>query len=330
MKMDEILNVLGPLTQLYQDPEISEIMVDAPDKVTVDRDGHLVDSSVKFASPDELRSLIDAVLAIGDVELGPGCTVGYMRFPDGSRMLAIIPPTSLTGPCLVIRKIRTNKISMEQLIDWGSVTIEEYQLLQSAIRARLNILIAGGTGSGKSTVANLLTDEFPENERVVLVESMFELQPNKRFLHLVANDSPDQSFADLIDLAAKMRPDRLVIGELNGPEAMKVLDVFNIGHDGSMATLHAGCPEDALTRLETMCLMANLGLGLNEIRMVIASAIQLITYQQRLPDGSRKVTHIVELRGLDNGRYILTPLFRYNPETERIEPTGASPSWEGR
>jgi pilus assembly protein CpaF len=328
MNNSEILQALGPLAQLYTDPEILEILVDAPDKVTVDRDGSLVDSGVKFRSADELRNLIDAVLAIGGMELGPECTMGHLRFPDGSRFLAVIPPTALTGPYMVLRKVRTSQITMEQLIDWGSVTQGEYQVLQSAIQARLNILVTGGTGSGKSTVANLLTEEFPESERVVLVESMFELQPARHFVHLAADGSPDQSFADLIELAAKMRPDRLVVSELTGPEAMKVLDVFNMGHDGSMATMHAANPEDALARLETMCLMANLGLGLAEIRMVIASAIQLITYQQRLPDGSRKVTHVVELCGLDNGRYLLTPLFRYNPETESIEPTGAVPGWE--
>lgn len=328
MNYPEILTALGPLAHLYTDPDIFEILVDAPDKVIVDRKGALVESGVKFSSAEELRDLIDAVLAIGDVELGPERTVGHIRFPDGSRMLAVIPPTALTGPYLVLRKVRTSQISMEQLIGWGSVTLEEYRMLQSAIRARLNILVAGGTGSGKSTFANLLTDEFPEDERVVLVESMYELQPARHFVHLAADSSPDHSFADLIELAAKMRPDRLVIGELAGPEAMKALDVFNIGHDGSMATMHAASPEDALTRLETMCLMANLGLGLAEIRAVIASAIQLITYQQRLPDGSRKVTHIVELSGLDKGRYVLTPLFRYNPVTNTIESTGAAPGWK--
>jgi pilus assembly protein CpaF len=145
---------------------------------------------------------------------------------------------------------------------------------------------------------------------------------------LVADNSPDLSFADLIDLASKMRPDRLVIGELTGPETMKALEILNRGHDGSLATMHAANPEDALARLETMCLMANLGLGLPEIRMLIASAIQLITYQQYLPNGRRKLTQIVELQGLENGRYVLNPLFRYNPETDGIDATGAKPSWE--
>jgi pilus assembly protein CpaF len=327
MNQDEILGALGPLAQLYTDPEISEIMVDAPDRVIVDRNGVLVDSGVTFGNIDELQALIDALMALGGVKLGPECTSGHLRFPDGSRVLAVIPPTALTSPYLVLRKVPTSQFNMEQLINWGSVTQDEYQLLKSAIQVRLNILIAGGTGSGKTTFANVLMNDFPENERVVLVESMYEFQPSRQYVRLAADNSPDHNFSELIDLAAKMRPDRLVIGELAGPEAMNVLDLCNRGHDGSMATIHAANPEDALARLETMCLMANLGLGLIEIRRVIASAIQLITYQQRLPDGSRKVTHVVELRGLDNDRYILTPLFRYDSESNTIQPTSAAPSW---
>jgi len=189
-------------------------------------------------------------------------------------------------------------------------------------------IIAGGTGSGKTTVANVLTDEFPDDERIVVVESVYELQPRlERFVRLAADSSPDHSMDDLVELAAKMRPDRLVIGELHGPEAFQTLNIFNMGHDGSLTVLHASSPEDGLARLETMCLMANLGLGLNEIRTLIASALQLITYQERLPDGSRKLTQIVEILGLENGRYVLQPLFRYNPETKIIESTGYQPSW---
>jgi pilus assembly protein CpaF len=329
MDQNEILKALGPLASLYTDPEIFEIMVDAPDRVIVDRKGILVDAGVKIASTDELQALIEGILALGGVVLGPEQTSGHLRFPDGSRVLAVIPPTAITGPYLVLRKTHSSQFNMEQLIGWGSITREEYQVLQSAIQSRLNILVAGGTGSGKTTFANVLTDEFPDDERVIVVEAMYELQPRgKRFVRLSADNSPDHSFSDLIKLAARMRPDRLVLGELTGPEVMKALEVFNMGHDGSLATMHAANPEDALARLETMCLMANLGLGLAEIRMMIASAIQLITYLQRLPDGSRKLTHIVELRGLENGRYMLNPLFRYNPETHTIEPTGAVPGWK--
>ncbi len=328
MNMQEYLQALGPLEELYTVPEITEIMVDAFDKVIVDRNGKLVESDVKFASPEALRTVIDDILALGGVTLGLEQTSGHIRFPDATRCLAVIPPTAVNGPYLVIRKTHAGHFSMDDLIGFGSVTPEEYELLKSALTTRQNILIAGGTGSGKTTVANVLTDDIPDEERVVVVESVYELQPRlERFVRLAADSSPDHTMADLVELAAKMRPDRLIVGELHGPEAMSVLNIFNMGHDGSLTLIHANSPEDALARLESMCLMANLGLGISEIRSLIASALQLITYQERLSDGKRKLTHIVELCGLENGRYILNPLFRFNPETNTIEPTGAKPGW---
>lgn len=328
MTKNEYLEALGPLAPLYQDPQVYEIMVDAHDKVIVDRMDRLVDAGVKFESPAALRTVIDKLMALGGIKLGPEQTSGHLRFPDASRCLAVIPPTAVDGPYLVIRKTRSGHFSMEDLIGFGSITKEQYALLKSALQTRQNILIAGGTGSGKTTVANVLTDDFSDDERVVVVESVYELQPRlDRFVRLAADSSPDHSMDDLVNLAAKMRPDRLIVGELYGPEAFHTLNIFNIGYDGSLTILHANSPEDALARLETMCLMANLGLGLNEIRTLIASALQLITYQEHLPDGSRKLTHIVELCGLENGRYLLQPLFRYNPETKKIESTGIHPSW---
>jgi len=328
MNINVYIQALGPLAPLYQDPEVTEIMVDACDKIIVDRKGKLVDAGVAFDSPEALRAAIDATLALGGVRLGPQQTSGHIRFPDASRCLAVIPPTAINGPYWVIRKTHSGRFDMAQLIEWGSVSREEYEVLQRAVWNRANILIAGGAGSGKTTFANVLTDEFADDERVVVVESVYELQPRvERFVRLAADSSPDHSMSDLVHLAARMRPDRLVVGELHGPEAFDVLNVFNMGHDGSLTTIHANSPEDALARLEAMCLMANLGLGLSEIRALIASALQLITHQRYLPDGSRKLTHIVELCGLENERYVLQPLFRYNPETKIIEATGYRPAW---
>jgi len=327
--MQAYLKALGPLVALYNDPEVTEIMVDAYDRVIVDHGGKLGDAGVRFDSSEALREVIDAIMVLGGVILGPEQTSGHIRFPDASRCLAVIPPTAVDGPYLVIRKTHAGQFGMAQLLEWGSVTPDEYDALKSAIRNRLNILIAGGTGSGKTTFANVLTDDFPGDERVIVVESVYELQPRiGRFVRLAADSSPDHSMADLVGLAAKMRPDRLIVGELHGPEAMSVLNIFNMGYDGSLTIIHSNGPEDALVRLESMCLMANLGLGLSEIRNLIASALQLITYQKLLPDGSRKLTHIVELCGLENGRYVLQPLFRYNSETNTIDSTGVMPSWE--
>jgi pilus assembly protein CpaF len=328
MAKNEYLEALGPLASLYLDPDIYEIMVDAYDKVIVDRKDRLVATDIKFESPDALRTMIDKLMALGGINLDLKKTSGHLRFPDASRCLAVIPPTAVDGPYLVIRKTRSAYFSMQDLIGFGSVTKEQYALLKSALQTRQNILIAGGTGSGKTTFANVLTDDFPEDERVVVVESVYELQPRlDRFVRLSADSSPDHSMQDLVILASKMRPDRLIVGELHGPEAFQTLNIFNMGHDGSLTILHANSPEDSLSRLETMCLMANLGLGLNEIRTLIASALQLLTYQELLIDGSRKITHIVELCGLENGRYMLQPLFRYNPQTREIESTGNQPSW---
>jgi pilus assembly protein CpaF len=328
MAINEYLEALGPLAPLYQDPQVYEIMIDAYDKVIVDRMDRLVDAGVKFESSDALRTMIDRLMALGGIKLGLEKTSGHLRFPDASRCLAVIPPTAVDGPYLVIRKTRSGHFSMEDLLGFGSVTKEQHALLKNALQTRQNILIAGGTGSGKTTFANVLTDDFPEDERVVVVESVYELQPRlERFVRLSADSSPDHSMEDLVKLASKMRPDRLIVGELHGSEAFQTLNIFNMGHDGSLTILHANSPEDALSRLETMCLMANLGLGLNEIRTLIASALQLITYQKLLIDGSRKLTQIVELCGLENGRYVLQPLFRYDPQTRLIESTGIQPGW---
>jgi pilus assembly protein CpaF len=328
MNTNRYLEALGSLAPLYEDPGIVEILVDAYDKVTVDRQGQLVNAGVSFESPAALRAMIDSLMALGGITLGLEQTSGQMRFPDASRCLAVIPPTAVDGPYLVIRKTHAGHFTMDDLIGFGSITNDQYALLKSALQTRQNILISGGTGSGKTTVANVLTDEFSDDERIVVVESVYELQPRlERFVRLAADSSPDHSMEDLVKLAAKMRPDRLIVGELHGSEAFQTLNIFNMGHDGSLTLLHANGPEDALSRLETMCLMANLGLGLNEIRTLIASALQLITHQELLPDGSRKITYIVELLGLENSRYILQPLFRYNPNKKEIESTGNQPSW---
>jgi pilus assembly protein CpaF len=217
----------------------------------------------------------------------------------------------------------------EQLLEWGSVSREVLALFQSAIRAHCNIVIAGGTGSGKTTVLNRLTELIPPDERVVVVEAFYELQVrHPRAVRLCSDSSPDLSFADLVGTAAKMRPDRLIFGELRGPEVMHILDVIGMGHDGSLMTIHATSPEDTLTRIEAMCLTANLGLGIGEIRNLIASAIDVISVQQRLPDGSRKIVQVAELRGVENDRYVLQPLVRYDPEAGRFEFTGVKPGWE--
>ncbi len=275
--------------------------------------------------------MVESVLAVCEVERTPEQTTYDLRLDDTARMLAVFPPTASHGPCLVIRKFVRVNLTWEKLIEFDCITAEAKAMLKSAVQAHRNILVAGGAGAGKTTVANLLAELIDPAERLVIVESFHELNirmnvQHPRAVYLEAKEHGDISLQELITIASKMRPDWLVVGELFGPEFMRVLEIFGHGHWG-ITMLHAGGPEDALARLEAACLMANLGLGLHEIRSLITSALQLITYQQMLPSGIRKITHVIELSGLENDRYVLQPLFRYNPETDHLEATGIRPSW---
>ena len=328
MNEKELLTALGPLAPLYSDPAIDEIMVDTPDRVLVERGGKLEDAGIRFDSPEALRAVIDATLALAGVELAQGQTVADGRLTDVARMLVVFPPTALHGPCLIIRKLSTAILTWDQIIEFGAITREALDFLQNAVRAQVNILIAGGPGSGKTTIANRLAESLPADERIVVVERIHEMQIcHPRAVFLEAAGPPELTMTELLSTASKMRPDYMAIGELFGPEAMRALELMSRGHS-AMTMTDANSPEDALTRLETMCLMANLGLGLGEIRALIASALQLIAVQLRLPDGRRRIVQIVELRGLEDGRYVLQPLFRYDPASDKLERTDARPSWE--
>jgi pilus assembly protein CpaF len=328
MSNQAILTALGSLAPYYQDPDVSEIMVDSPERVSVERNGKLEDTPIRFDPPETLRALIDAILALGGVSLNPGETIIDVRFPDNrTRAQVILPPTALTGPYLVIRKTPFAIMTWDLLFKYRAINQETYDLLQAAVLARANILVAGGTASGKTTIMNRLAELIPPNERVVIVEASHEFQiDHPRAVYLEAN-ATGMSMKDLLEASTRMRPDRLVISELNSAEALHVIEICNRGHDGCLTTIHSNSPEDALTRLEALCLMANLGLGLGEIRAMIASAYQLILYQKFFPDGKRRITEIVELGGIQEDRYILQPLMRYNPETDATELTGVKPNW---
>jgi pilus assembly protein CpaF len=328
MTIQAILTALGPLAPLYEDPAVTEIMVDSAERVIYERNNKLEDAAIRFDPPETLRNLIDNVLALAGVTLAPGETVKDIRFPDNrSRALVVLPPTAISDPYLVIRKTIFAQMTWDLLFKYGSMNQETYDLLQGAIHARANILVAGGPGSGKTTILNRLAELIPPDERVVIVEASHEFQINHpRAIYLEAH-AAGMSMNDLLDASTKMRPDRLVISELQGSEALHVLEVFNRGHDGCMTTIHSLGTEDTLTRLEAMCLMANMGLGLSEIRTMIASALQMIVYQRLLPNKKRRITEIVELRGIQDDRYILQPLMRYNPEKDVMELTGIQPNW---
>ncbi len=329
MSQAELLTALGPLASLFTDSEIQEIMVDAPNKVYVERQGKLVDTAVSFANDQALRQTIERVLALAKTQLTSHNTTAETRLPDGSRFVAVLPPTAVSGPTLVIRKMVDNaQVSWENLIKWGSITPEAIDIYRGAIAAHASILVVGGTASGKTTLANRIVELVPPDERIVIVESIHEMQVNHpRRVYLEAGGSANVAIDDLLTTAARMRPDWLVTGETSGAEAMQIVSILSQGYSG-LANIHGTSVEDGLSRLEIMCLMANLGLGLLEIRAIIAAALRLITYQERLPNGRRKVLQICELCGVENGRYALQPLFRYNRETEFLETTGIKPTWK--
>ena len=321
-------NPLAPLEPLLRDPEVLEIMVDRPDRVLVERDSRLEVTSVKFGSEKALRAAIDLALKLGGVKFEPGQTIAYARLPDDSRVMGVLPPTAVDGPYLVLRKIMRSPMTWERLFKYNAASPAVYDLLHGAVLRRQNIAVAGGPGSGKTTVLNMLADDIPAEERVIVVEQAVELQVrHPRTIRLAAENMPGLTYEDVIIAAARMRPDRLVFGELRGGEVMHILELLRTGHDGSMASIHASNAEDALMRMEGMYLMSNLGLGLSEIRYRIASAFNLISMQRRLADGKRRITEIVEVRGIENDRYVLQPLMRYNPETDQFEMTGAKPGW---
>lgn len=327
---ENILAALGPLAELFTNPDVLEIMVDAPDRVLIESNGQLVQANVTFESPEAVRSVIDALLALSDESARPGETILQVHFPGSvARGVAILPPTAVQGPYLVIRKLmNSGLITWEKLIEWGSVSQEVLAFLQRAVRVPVNILVAGGTGSGKTTVANRIGELIPEDQRLVIVENSHELQVrHPRAVYLEAAGHAGVSIDDLIRTGSMMRPDWLIIGELYGAEAMRAIEVLGRGHAG-ITTIHSNSIEDALLRLEAMCLTANMGLGLIEIRNLIASAIQCVCYQKRMSDGSRKIMEIAEIRGVENGQLVVERLFRYDAVQGRISATGVRPSWE--
>ncbi len=327
MSQKNLLKALGPLAALFEDPEITEIMVDGPQRVTIEKHGKIEDTGIRFKSNDDVYDVVEAVLEVVGVEMEDEQTIYDARLSDSSRMMAILAPTAINGHSVIFRKWLTNQITWEKLLEYKTVSPEARDLIQSALKAHVNILIAGGTASGKTTFANRIIELIPPEERVVAVEQTHEFQfVHPRAVFLEAGESVRMN--DLLTAGSKLRPDWLAVGEMNGPEALRAMQILGNGHSG-LATIHANSVENALTRLEAMCLMANLGLGLDDIREMIASALRVVLYQECLvPNGRRKVTQISELRGLENGRYALQPLMRYNPETDAFEMTGAKPGWE--
>jgi pilus assembly protein CpaF len=327
MKESELIKALGPLASLYLDETVQEVIVDGPGKVYVEKQEGLQDAEIVFESTEALTEMIKAVLALAGVILTPNTHSADIRLPDISRFMVTMPPTAVNGPYLVIHKpLLGTGLTWQDLIKFGSVNQEIIDLVQSALDAEVNILMVGGAKSGKTTLLNLIAGSVPTSQRIVAVEDIHSLKinhPRTMYLESQAAGVPMQS---LIETASRMRPDWLVVKELRGPEALVALQVFNSGRSG-MAKIHAESINDALNRLETMCLSANLGLGLQDIQGMIGSAFQMILYLEYLPIRKRRITEMVELQGLENNRYLLQPLMRYNRENDSFETVNAAPTW---
>ncbi|MBE2200215.1 MAG: CpaF family protein [Anaerolinea sp.] len=323
MNLNELKQTLAPLEPLLADAAVTEIMIDNFDQVYVERRGRLEDVATPFQSNEQLLELMQALAAYVGRRLDAAYPMVDARLPDGSRVNMVIPPAAISGPSLVIRRFVVRPLTWEQLVQFGSVSTEIVEFLQACVRGRLNILVAGGTASGKTTVLNLISGFIPEQERVVTVENVAELNPPTTLKRLVRLESqpgiegrPAVAMRDLVVNALRMRPDRLLIGEVRAGEVLELFQGMNTGHDGTMFTMHANSPRDALARLETMATMGNPTLPLLTIRQQMASAIHLITYQERLPDGARKITKVTEVAGMQGDNVALQDIFQFQ-ETGR-------------
>jgi pilus assembly protein CpaF len=324
--IDEMVG-FGPIQSLLEDPEISEVMVNRPKKVYIERKGKLIESPVKFDNDDHIMRIIERIISPLGRRVDSESPMVDARLPDGSRVNAVIPPVAIDGPMLTIRKFSKSKLTIDQLIEFETLTPMMSGFLRACVLGRLNIVISGGTGSGKTTLLNVLSSFIPETERVVTIEDSAELRLDQEHIVRMEARPPnidgrgEVTIRDMVRNSLRMRPDRIIVGECRGGEALDMLQAMNTGHDGSLTTLHANSPRDALSRLETMVLMAGMELPLKVIRQQIASAVDLIVHQSRLKNGPRKITAISEVAGMEGDTIVMTDIFKY-------EQTGVSPDGE--
>jgi pilus assembly protein CpaF len=322
---DDILGH-GPLERLLADDTVTEIMVNGPDEIWVERQGKLSLTNVRFNDDSHLRRIINKMVAQVGRRIDEATPMVDARLPDGSRVNAIIPPLSLSGPLVTIRKFGRRRLTLDDMIKIGTLSQETVEFLQRCIKAQLNMLISGGTGSGKTTLLNALSAAIPDEERIVTIEDAAELLLNQR--HVLRLESRPKDLAgenevpirQLVRNALRMRPDRIIVGEVRGAEALDMLQAMNTGHDGSLSTIHANSSRDALARLETMVLMAGMDLPVRAIREQGSSALDAIIHLERLEDGSRRVTAISEVQRMESDVITMQDLFRF--QIDEMTPDG--------
>jgi len=314
--IDEIFGY-GPITPLLEDPSVSEIMVNGADSIYLEREGKINRHDKSFLSEESLRVAIDRMVARVNRRLDESSPYVDARLPDGSRINAIIPPVSLTGACLTIRKFRKEAFSLDELVQIGSLSQEASGYLREAVLQRKNIIVSGGTGSGKTTLLNALSGAIPEDERIVTIEDSAELRLQKPHVIRLESRPPNiegggaVTIRDLVRNSLRMRPDRIIVGECRGGEALDMLQAMNTGHDGSITTGHANTPRDMLRRLETMTLLSGMELPIRAIREQIASAIHLVIHVSRIKGGKRAVTSITEISGMNDSQILIQEIFRW-------------------
>ncbi len=314
---DSVLG-LGPLEPFVRDSDVTEIMVNGWNSIYVERAGKIYWSGAKFHDEAQLRRTIDKIVARVGRRVDESSPYVDARLPDGSRVNAIIPPLAIDGPCLTIRKFSADPYGADELISFGTVTRQTIELLDACVRGRLNILVSGGTGAGKTTTLNVLSSFLPDDERIVTIEDSAELRLQQPHVVRLEYRPPniegrgEVTIRDLVRNSLRMRPDRIVVGEVRGAEALDMMQAMNTGHDGSISTVHSNSPRDALSRVETMMLMAGMDLGIRAIREQVASALHLIVHQARMKDGVRRITHVSEVAGMEGDIITLQDLFLFD------------------
>jgi pilus assembly protein CpaF len=314
---DSVLG-LGPLEPFVRDPEVTEIMVNGWDTIYVERAGKLYWTGTKFHDDQQLRRTIDKIVAKVGRRVDESSPYVDARLPDGSRVNAIVPPLAVDGPSLTIRKFAAEPYQVEDLVGFGTFTNPVARFLEACVRGRTNILVSGGTGAGKTTTLNVLSSFIPDDERIITIEDAAELRLQQPHIVRLEARPPniegrgEVSIRDLVRNALRMRPDRIVVGEVRGGEALDMLQAMNTGHDGSISTIHANSPRDSLSRLETVTLMAGMELSARSIREQIASALNLIVHQSRLKDGTRRITHVTEIVGMEGDVITMQDVFLFD------------------